>query len=310
MFSVPEGLWALILGGSSGFGLASAHALAELGLNLFIVHRDRRSTLKEATIEFEKIRSTGIKIITYNENALDPISQTNIIEDINKHLQAHRGKIRLMLHSIAMGSLKPLTEATSTSRDPLKSLANMLSIDSVELKKAVETLKQENMPEWHLFSEDQQFASTLNEEDLNITIQSMGTSIYTWAKKLQQQNLFHGDSRIVGLTSEGNQKALPGYGAVSCAKAVLESLNRSMAVEFGPKGIKSNIIQAGCTLTPSFKKIPNHEKLAAQAKLRNPLGRLTTTQDIAEVVAFLATDQAKWLNGSILTVDGGEKICG
>ena len=103
---------------------------------------------------------------------------------------------------------------------------------------------------------------------------------------------------------------MDGYAAVSCAKATLEALNRSLAKEFGPLGLRSNLIQAGCTLTPSFKMIPHHETLATQAKHRNPLGRLTTPDDIAKVVAFLATDQAQWMNGSILTVDGGESVCG
>jgi NAD(P)-dependent dehydrogenase (short-subunit alcohol dehydrogenase family) len=75
-------------------------------------------------------------------------------------------------------------------------------------------------------------------------------------------------ARVLSLTSEGNTIAWRGYAAVSAAKAVLESVSRSMAVEFAPYGIRSNVIQAGVTDTPALRAIPGSDRIKAQAALQ------------------------------------------
>ena len=122
--------------------------------------------------------------------------------------------------------------------------------------------------------------------------------------------MFAEDSRIFGLTSEGNTLAWKGYAAVSAAKVSLEALARSIAVEFGPYGIRCNIIQAGITDTPALKAIPGSDQLKAQARLRNPGRRLTLPSDVANVIYLLAQDEAAWINGDVIRVDGGEHISG
>jgi enoyl-[acyl-carrier protein] reductase III len=79
-----------------------------------------------------------------------------------------------------------------------------------------------------------------------------------------------------------------------------------MAVEFSPFGLKTNVIQAGVTETPSLKKIPGSDKLIETGIKRNPLGRMTEPQDVANVIYLLCTDEAFWINGSLIHVDGGE----
>jgi enoyl-[acyl-carrier protein] reductase III len=123
---------------------------------------------------------------------------------------------------------------------------------------------------------------------------------------LLNENLFCDDARIIGLTSEGANKFWKGYAAVSIAKASLKSLATYMAVEFGKHGIKTNLIQAGITETPSLKRIPESEKLVKLANAINPLGRITTPQDVANVIYLLCTDEAAWINGALIHVDGGE----
>ena len=63
--------WAVILGGSSGFGLATAQKLAEHGMNCFIVHRDRRGAMARIEPEFDAIRAHGVELVTVNADALD-----------------------------------------------------------------------------------------------------------------------------------------------------------------------------------------------------------------------------------------------
>ncbi|MFY7928337.1 MAG: SDR family NAD(P)-dependent oxidoreductase, partial [Oligoflexus sp.] len=96
--------WALILGGSSGMGLASAKKLAQHGMNLFIVHRDRRGSMKTIDAHFDEIRSHGVKLHAFNMDALSREGRQAILQSIADHLG--QGKIKLLLHSIALGNLK------------------------------------------------------------------------------------------------------------------------------------------------------------------------------------------------------------
>lgn len=95
--------WAIILGGSSGLGLASAKKLAAEGLNICIVHRDRKSYLPTFTDEIKKIESLGVAVKTFNQDALKEANRNEILRGFPKN------SIRLLLHSIAKGSLRKMS---------------------------------------------------------------------------------------------------------------------------------------------------------------------------------------------------------
>ncbi|MFK5974598.1 MAG: SDR family oxidoreductase [Flavobacteriaceae bacterium] len=256
-----EGNWALILGGSSGLGLATAKKLASHNYNLIIVHRDRRSDMQQIKLCFQEISSSDVVLKSFNIDAANNEKRKAVIEEIKTLITA--GKIKLMVHSIAKGSLKPM------------------------------------------YSEKE---STLNHQDFLITMNAMALSLYDWTKALSDAGLFAQDARIISFTSEGNTKAWPGYAAVSAAKVTLEAISRNIALEFAPLGIKANCIQAGATETRAFAMIPNSKQLKESALKRNPSGRLTTPEDVANVVYLLSTDDAKWITGTIIKVDGGESL--
>lgn len=67
------------------------------------------------------------------------------------------------------------------------------------------------------------------------------------------------------------------------------------------------MLQPGITDTPSLRMIPGQEVLRAQASFRNPYGRLTLPEDVANVVYLMCRDEAAWINGALIPVDGGEK---
>ena len=136
----------------------------------------------------------------------------------------------------------------------------------------------------------------------------MALSLYDWTKALIDAELFAADTRIISFTSEGNSRAWRGYAAVSAAKVTLEALTRNIALEFAAIGIKANCIQAGATETRAFQMIPGHKALKESALKRNPNGRLTTPEDVANVVYLLCTDEAKWITGTVIKVDGGESL--
>ena len=135
---------------------------------------------------------------------------------------------------------------------------------------------------------------------------AMSTSLLDWTRLLLKEDLFYKDARIIGLTSEGSHKYWESYAAVSLAKASLESLSTYMAVELSKYGLKTNMIQAGITETPSLKRIAGIKKLVELTKARNPMGRMTMPEDVANVIYLLCADEAFWINGSIIHVDGGE----
>ena len=110
------------------------------------------------------------------------------------------------------------------------------------------------------------------------------------------------------MTSAGSTRVWPGYGPVSAAKAALEAHVRQLAVELGPLGITVNAIRAGVTDTPAFRKIPGSDFMAEQVRTRNPSGRMTSTSDVADVIAMLAGDESQWITGTVIGVDGGEDV--
>ena len=258
-------LWAVILGGSSGFGLATAVKLASHGMNLVIVYRETAASQKEFKEKCRVIEiENNISIQLFNINALDAESRTRMIGEISKSIPPD--SIKLLLHSIARGNLKPLT----TGGDD---------------------------------------AGELSGEDIQSTIYAMGSSLLDWTRAIAKAKLFHHDARVVGLSSEGAHKYWKGYAAVSMAKASLESLVTYMAVEFCGQGIKTNLIQAGVTQTPSMEKIPGSKELMEISLRRNPMGRITKTGDVANVVYLLCMDESSWINGALIHVDGGEHCC-
>ena len=106
--TLPEGSWALILGGSSGFGLATAHELSRHGVHLCIVHRDRRGAMGRIQTEWAAIQDRGVTLLTFNEDALDSQRRAGILDALESALGGE-SRVRVLLHSIAFGNLnRPL----------------------------------------------------------------------------------------------------------------------------------------------------------------------------------------------------------
>lgn len=116
--------------------------------------------------------------------------------------------------------------------------------------------------------------------------------------------------RIYAMTSSGGDRVIPTYGAVSAAKASLESHCRQLALELAGRGITANSIRAGVTDTPALRKIPGAEHMLEEAALQNPHGRLTTPEDVAQCLVALAGPETAWMTGNTIRVDGGEDFVG
>jgi len=303
--------WAVILGGSSGFGLATAKRLGALGMSVCAVHRDRRAMLAKIEPEFEKIRAGGTRLVTINTDALDAEKRREVIDELAGAMG--NGRVRVLLHSVAFGNLKLLVaEAKAARTSAAAELAGKVGVDASQLQKAIDEMFASGSSQALGLASPPEYSDKhfLDEEDFSRTIHAMGTSLLGWVQELFARALFAADARVFGLTSEGNEVAWKGYAAVAAAKVSLESLARSIAVEFAPYGIRCNVIQAGITHTPAQDAIPGSAHMRAQALSRNPMGRLTTPEDVANVIGLLASDEAGWINGEVIRVDGGEHISG
>lgn len=150
----------------------------------------------------------------------------------------------------------------------------------------------------------------LARSQMDMTLDVMASSLVYWAQDVVSRGLMGAGGRIYAMTSAGGTRVLPYYGAVSAAKAALESNVRQLAAELAPRGITVNAIRAGVTDTPALQKIPGSDAIKQSALARNPSGRLTTPEDVARALVALSHPDTHWMTGNVIGVDGGEDITG
>ncbi len=255
--------WAVILGASSGFGGATARALATAGLDIFGVHLDRKGTLPLAEAVVSDIQGSGRQAVFFNMNAADAEKRADAVATMKAKVGGN-GQVKVLLHSLAFGTLKPVL---GSSKDEM-----------------------------------------LAQHQLEMTLDVMASSLVYWTQDLYREGLIRRGSQIFAMTSSGGHRQWKSYGAVSAAKAALESYIRQISVELSPEGIAANCIQAGVTDTPALRKIPGNEQMIEHALKMNPGGRLTETTDVAQAIVLLGLSENTWLTGNVVRVDGGEDI--
>ena len=113
---------------------------------------------------------------------------------------------------------------------------------------------------------------------------------------------------IVNISSMGSQRVLPDYFLVGTSKAALESLTRYLAVELAEQGISVNAVSPGLVLTGALEHFPGRGDMVAQATSETPAGRALELEDIARVVCFLCSEDARMIRGQVIVVDGGATL--
>ena len=167
----PSHYWAVVLGGSSGFGLATAQKLAEHGMNCFVVHRDRRGAMVRIEPDFARIREQGVSLVSMNVDALDPAVREECLARLAVALGPD-GRVRVLLHSIALGNLKLLLPERARERPTLAALAAALGVDAADLAAAANRLFGEGFDPLAPLTDSPAYPSSafLDEEDFARTI--------------------------------------------------------------------------------------------------------------------------------------------
>ena len=120
--------WALILGASSGFGEATSLELARSGYNIFGVHLDMRSTLKNAERIQEDIRAAGQEALFFNVNAADAGKRATVVDAMAERLRQDGGSVTVLLHSLAFGTLLPYFAGTPKEQMSKKQIDMTLDV--------------------------------------------------------------------------------------------------------------------------------------------------------------------------------------
>jgi len=256
--------WAVILGASSGFGAASARALAREGCHIVGVHLDRKATMPQVHALVEEIEDQKVSALFFNINASSEEKRAEVLAAL---AERGVGRVKILMHSLAFGTLLPY------------------------------------------FPEDPE-APAMRRDRMEMTLDVMAHSLVYWSQDLYRAGLLGEGGRIFAMTSSGGTRVIESYGAVSAAKAALESHIRQIASELGARGVTANAIRAGVTDTPALRMIPGNERLLETARKRNPFGRLTTPEDVARAVVALSGPGGAWISGNVIGVDGAEDIVG
>ena len=266
--------WALILGASSGFGEATARALAAAGYDVAGVHLDRRQGQAHADDIRAAITAQGRDVHLVNMNAADDENRAGFLAGLRERFDeqsARTGRapyVRVVLHSLAFGTLKPFLGPE---------------------------------PE-----------SSISRKNMEMTLDVMANSLVYWSQDLWRGGFLDEGSKVYAMTSEGSTRVITNYGAVSAAKTALESNCRQLAMEFAKlrTGVTVNAIRAGVTVTPALMQIPERDALIAHAMSANPHGRMTTVEDVAQAIVTLSGEGTHWITGNVIGVDGGELVSG
>ncbi len=114
-----------------------------------------------------------------------------------------------------------------------------------------------------------------------------------------------GGGAIVTLSSTGNLIYIENYAGHGTNKAAVEAMSRYAAVELGEMGIRVNAVSGGPIDTDALKAFTNYQEVKAETIKRSALNRMGDPKDLAGAVYFLCTDEASWITGQTLVVDGG-----
>ena len=133
------------------------------------------------------------------------------------------------------------------------------------------------------------------------TVEAFVVGAQEAAKRMEKT----GGGSIISMSSTGNLVYTPNYAGHGVNKAAVEIMVKYAAAELGEKGIRVNAVSGGPIDTDALKAFPNYEEVKAEVVKRSPLNRMGDATDLTGACLFLCSDEASWLTGQSIVVDGG-----
>ena len=223
----------------------------------------------------ERLAEDGAEVVVnYSKSAREA-------EAVVARIQAKGGKARAVHADVSkQAEAKALVDATLRDSGRLDILVNNAGV--------FEFLPLSNIHEEHF---DRQF--DLNVKGLLFTSQAAANAFSD-----------HGGS-IINISSVVSQSPVPNGSVYSATKAAVDAITKSLAAELGPKKILVNSVLPGMTETEGVQAMRGSKEMRANVVPQTPLGRIGQPRDIANVVSFLASDEAGWITGQAIPVSGG-----
>ena len=145
------------------------------------------------------------------------------------------------------------------------------------------------------------------EEEWDETLRTNLKSVYFSCQTFIPRMITAGGGVFVNISSVNGSIANPSLVAYAASKAAINSLTRNIALDYGPDGIRANVVAPGAIFSPTAAARLDEEE-ARSIRDNYPIGRWGEPQDVANAALFLASDEASFVSGAILTVDGGLTI--
>ncbi|HLZ89371.1 MAG TPA: SDR family oxidoreductase [Puia sp.] len=205
-------------------------------------------------------------------------------------LAAAKGRLGPLCHAITqdlndLGAIPGLIRRITTEFGPVDILVNNAGIN----------MKKE-------------FAD-VTDEDFESILHTNVRSVFAMCREVVRTMLPRGKGNIINISSMASQYGIPKVIAYTASKSAIEGMTKAMAVELSPMGILVNCIAPGFIATDMSSKALNGDAERKQKVFsRTPLGRLGEPADIGDAALFLASDQAKYITGVVLPIDGGNSV--
>jgi len=126
------------------------------------------------------------------------------------------------------------------------------------------------------------------------------------AQAVAREMVKAGSGAIVNMSSTNGLVGEAGYAAYNASKGGVLLLTKTMALELGPLGIRVNCVAPGYIVTPMSTALDSDNRMFTYARDKIPLARVARPEEVASVFAFLASDDASFINGEVIVIDGGQ----